>query len=85
MRVESLLPGCAAEKSGNIQVGDEIVAVDGEGKPREVPAWTPRTDEERALRESAEERLEARRARRRESPTVCEAPNQDDLIQKSPK
>jgi C-terminal processing protease CtpA/Prc len=30
MRVESLLPGCAAEKSGNIQVGDEIVAVDGE-------------------------------------------------------
>lgn len=39
-----------------------FVAVDGEGKPREVPAWTPRTDEERALHESAEERLEARRA-----------------------
>ena len=39
-----------------------FVAVDGEGRPREVPAWTPRTDEERALHESAEERLAARRS-----------------------
>lgn len=38
-----------------------FVAVDGEGRPREVPAWTPRTDEERVLRDSAEERLAARR------------------------
>jgi acyl-CoA hydrolase len=38
-----------------------FVAVDGEGRPREVPEWTPRTEEERALHESAEERLEARR------------------------
>jgi len=38
-----------------------FVAVDGAGKPREVPAWTPRTDEERALHDSAEQRLAARR------------------------
>ena len=38
-----------------------FVAVDAEGRPREVPEWTPHTEEERALHESAEERLEARR------------------------
>jgi hypothetical protein len=29
LNVNSLSPGCSAEKSGNVQIGDEIVAVDG--------------------------------------------------------
>ncbi len=38
-----------------------FVAVDGDGRPRAVPPWTPRTDEDRRLPENAEGRLEARR------------------------
>lgn len=38
-----------------------FVAVDDEGRPREVPPWTPRTAEEVALHANAEGRLAARR------------------------
>jgi acyl-CoA hydrolase len=38
-----------------------FVAVDAEGSPREVPAWSPRTAEDRLLHENAEGRLTARR------------------------
>ena len=38
-----------------------FVAVDDEGTPREVPRWSPSTDEDRTLNERAEERLGARR------------------------
>lgn len=38
-----------------------FVAVDNEGRPRAVPSWSPRTDEDRLLHENAEDRLEARR------------------------
>jgi 4-hydroxybenzoyl-CoA thioesterase len=38
-----------------------FVAVDGDGRPREVPRWEPRDEIDRALHGSAEERLAARR------------------------
>ncbi len=38
-----------------------FVAVDDDGTPREVPRWSPSTDEDRTLNERAEERLGARR------------------------
>jgi acyl-CoA hydrolase len=38
-----------------------FVAVDGDGRPREVPTWSPRTDDDRRLNENAAGRLEARR------------------------
>lgn len=40
-----------------------MVALDGSGKPAEVPPWEPRTDEERRLCEAARERRAQRRDR----------------------
>ncbi len=40
-----------------------MVALDGSGKPAEVPPWEPRTDEERRLCEAARERRGQRRDR----------------------
>ncbi|GAA2234443.1 acyl-CoA thioesterase [Herbiconiux moechotypicola] len=39
-----------------------FVAVDADGRPREVPPWIPLSDTERMLHERAEERLAPRRA-----------------------
>jgi len=40
-----------------------MVALDGSGKPAEVPPWEPRTDKERRLCEAARERRAKRRGR----------------------
>ena len=62
VRSEDLLTG---ERKATVTAFVTFVAVDEEGKPKEVPPVYPETDEERKLHESAPERYERRKQRRK--------------------
>ena len=40
MTVDALAPGCSANKSGSVQVGDYVLAVDGKGHLSPTEAGT---------------------------------------------
>ncbi|MBY0122989.1 acyl-CoA thioesterase [Bacillus sp. S/N-304-OC-R1] len=55
-----------------------MVAVDKNGKPTPVPQVLPETDEEKSLYDSAKERAEIRKKRRKDSVSLVEAYKKED-------
>ena len=50
-----------------------FVAVDGDGRPTEVPAWTPETNEDMQLKDYADRVMELQRLNQKELGALCGA------------